>query len=1036
MFERIIAFALKQRLLVLILLALVLAGGLWALKTIPIDAFPDVTTVQVQIISEASGLSPLEIERLVTFPIEVQMTGLPDITEVRSLSKFGLSMVTVVFEDSVDNYFARQLVLERLVDVKGKLPPGVEPVMGPISSGLGEVYQYTVEKDGVGPTDDVKSLMEMREIQDWIIRPRLKTVPGVTDVNTFGGHVRQYQVLLDPDRLRKYDLTLHDVFEAVASNNANSGGNFLEHTSEQYLIRGVGLAQSVEDLRSIVVKSIHGNPIFVKDLADVVLGPEVRQGAVVKDGKGEVVVGIVLMLKGASGRAVATSVSEAVARINPTLPPGVKIHPYYDRTGLVRECLRTVEESLLASLILVLLVLYLFLGNVRSALIVAATIPMSALATFMVMRWAGLSANLMSLGGLAIAIGMMVDGAVVVVENVYRHLSERSEDAGGRLHLILESAHEVAKPVTFGILIIIVVFLPLFTLQGMEGKMFSPVAFTIAIALLASLVLALTMAPLLSSFFLKKGSGEDNRVMRFLKGAYLPALRWCVANRLSVALTAVALLIGSLALVPFLGTEFLPILDEGVLTPQVIRLPSIALPDSIEVEKEMQRRLAKFPEVVTVISKIGRAEIAADPEGPNVSDPYVILKPKAEWRSAASRDELVEKIRSELSTIPGVVLNITQPIALRVDELVSGVKSQLAVKVFGEDMEILRQKADAVARILQGIRGVADLRVEQVSGQTYLTITVDRGKIAKYGINVADVNEIIETAIGGKEATEIFEGQRRFAVIVRYQERFRSDEVVIGNLLLRARGGGLIPLSELADIKMGEGPVQISREQAERRVVVQCNVAGRDMGSFVAEAQQRIGSQVDLPPGYRIIWGGQFENQERAMARLRIVVPIVIGLIFLFLFSAFNSMRHAALIILNVPFALVGGITALFLAGQNLSVPASVGFIALFGVAVLNGVVLVSYINKMRQEGLPLAEAVIKSALLRLRPILMTAGVAALGLIPLLVSSGTGSEIQKPLAVVVVGGLITSTALTLLVLPMLYQWIEEKLEEKNGETRS
>lgn len=1033
MFEKVVSFALKQRLLMLVGLVLLLAGGLWALKTIPIDAFPDVTTVQVQVITEAPGLAPVEVERLVTFPIEVQMTGLPDIVDVRSLSKFGLSMVTVVFQDRVDSYFARQLVLERLIEARDKLPPGVEPVMGPISTGLGEVYQYTVERDGVGPTDDPKALMELREIEDWIIRPRLKTVPGVTDVNTFGGQVRQFQVLADPDRLRKYDLTLREIFDAVAANNANAGGNFLEHASEQYLIRGIGLTRGLDDLQRIVVKSAHGNPVFIRDVAEVTFGPEVRQGAAVKDGKGEVVVGIVLMLKGASGRDVAASVKDAIAQIAPTLPEGVKIKPYYDRTDLVRECLKTVSEALLEGLILVLLVLFLFLGNVRSALVVASTLPIATLATFLVMRLAGVSANLMSLGGLAIAMGMMVDGSVVVVENTYRHLSERAGLRSGRLHAVLESTLEVAKPVTFGILIIIAVFLPLFTLQGMEGKMFSPMAFTIAIALFCSLLLSFTFVPLFSSLLIRGGSEEDNRVMRVSKRLYRPVLAWALNHRKAVFLCALGLLAGSLALVPFLGTEFLPVLDEGVLTPQVIRIPSIALPDSIAVEKEMQRRLMKYPEVVTVISRIGRAEIASDPMGPNLSDPYVILKPKKEWKTAKTREALLEIIREDLSAIPGIGLNLSQPIALRVDELVSGVKSQLAVKIFGEDMGVLEQRANEMARVLSGIRGAADLRVEQVSGQAYLSITPDRAKIARYGINVADINDLIRVAIGGAEATEVFEGQRRFSVVVRYPEASRKDEQAIGNLLVSAPGGARIPLAELAEIKMEEGPVQISREAAERRIVVECNVSGRDIGSFVAEAQRAIAAKVKLPPGYRMAWAGQFENQQRAMARLKIVVPVVIGLIFLLLFSAFNTVRHATLIILNIPFALVGGITALFVSGLNLSVAASVGFIALFGVAVLNGVVLVSYLNKLRQEGMGIREAILTGTELRLRPVLMTALVSALGLVPLLLSSGTGSEIQKPLAVVVVGGLVTSTFLTLVVLPVFYEWTEAKIGETNGE---
>jgi len=1030
MIERLIAFALKQRLLVVIGVFLLVGAGVYAFNKLPIDAFPDVTNVQVQIITEATGRSPVEVEKLITYPVEVQMTGLPKMEELRSLSKFGLSMVTVVFEDDVDIYFARQLILERLIEAKEKLPAGVEPVMGPVSTGLGEIYQYTLERPE-GSKNDIAGLMELRTIQDWIVRPILKTVSGVTDVNAFGGHVKQYQVLIEPDRLRKFNLTLNEVFEAVAENNANAGGDILEHASERYIIRGVGLVQSLKDIENIVIKSYGGTPVYVKDVANITFGPETRHGAIVKDGKGEAVAGIVMMIKGGSGKEVVAGVKKKVEEINAgnILPDGVKIMPFYDRTELVNACIGTITKALEEGGILVVVILFLFLGNIRSALIVAATLPVAALTTFIAMQWMGMSANLMSLGGLAIAIGMMVDGSVVMIENIFRHLSEKEHQKEGRLHKILESAKEVGRPITFGIVIIIIVFLPLFTLEGMEGKMFSPMAYTISIALFVSLILSLTLSPVLASLFLKGGQEEDVFIVRWIKRFYMPVLGWALRKKFVVLAGAVAMLIASLAIFPLLGTEFMPTLDEGSLTTQVIRLPSISLPESVEIENKVQQALLKFPEVVTVVSKIGAAEIATDPMGPNISDPIIILKPRDEWTSASTREELVEKIREELEKIPGIGLNITQPIALKVDELISGVKSQVAVKLFGDDMDVLNEKADSIAKAMSSVKGVTDLRVEQTAGQPYITVDIDRRKIARYGINIADIQEIIETAIGGKVATDVFEGDKRFSVLLRFPEGKRNSVEAIGNIFVNASNGANIPLSMLARVYMSEGPVQISRENSKRRIVIESNVEGRDIGGFVKEAEEVIAREVKLPSGYYIAWGGAFENQQRAMKRLSIIVPLTIVLIFFLLFSAFNSLKYAALIIMNLPFALIGGIFGLLISGQYLSVPASVGFIALFGVAVLNGVVLVSYINKLRDEGLGLEEAIITGCERRLRPVLMTALVAILGLIPMLFATGPGSEIQKPLATVVVGGLITSTILTLLVLPTLYRWFEEKKVE-------
>ncbi|HLE25561.1 MAG TPA: efflux RND transporter permease subunit [Thermodesulfobacteriota bacterium] len=1036
MIDKIITFALQQRFLILVFTALFIGIGVYSAKKLPIDAFPDVTNIQVQIITQAEGMAPTEVERLVSFPIEVTMTGLPKVTEVRSLSKIGLSVVTIVFEDDVDIYFARQLVFERLQQAKENLPPGIDAEMGPISTGLGEIYQYEVDGDGYNP-------MELRTIQDWIIRPILRTVPGVTDVNSFGGLVKQYQVLINPQKLISHNLTLREVFEAVEKNNANAGGNFIEHNSEQYIVRGLGLVKTTEDLKNIIITSRDGTPIFVKDVANVMLGPEVRQGAVTKDGKGEVVTGIVLMLKGASGREVVTGVKEKVKEIQKALPPGVTIKSFYDRTDLVKRAIGTVTKALEEGAIFIFLVLLLFLGNIRSALIVGAVLPLSALFTFIMMERFNLSANLMSLGGLAIGIGMLVDGAVVMVENVYRHLEENPEGRGNITHTVLEAAKEVGRPIVFGISIIIAVFLPLFTLQGIEGKMFSPMAFTVSFALLGSLIFSLTVIPILCTFLLGEKRSRfvnikvfdrlgglfeslSNKIITSLKNLYIPILRKALSRRKLVVGGAALALIISLSLFPFIGTEFLPQLNEGSIALQAFRLPSISLTESLEVSGQIERALMKFPEVETVVSKTGRAEIASDPMGVEISDIIVNLMPQSDWKIANSNEELVEKMREDLSLIPGVAYSFSQPIALRVDELISGVKAQIAIKLFGDDMDVLKNKAEQIREIMSKIKGVEDLNVERVSGLQYLQIDIDRSQIARYGINVSDIQEIVETAIGGKVATEVFEGQKRFGVLVRFPEDVRKDVNTIKNILVSTPNGARIPLEQLARVYLEEGPAQISRENGQRRIVIECNVQGRDIGGFVAEAQKKIASKVQLPPGYFIDWGGQFENQQRAMARLYIVVPLVILLIFLLLFSTFNSLKNALLIIMNIPFAVIGGVLALFISGLYLSVSASVGFIALFGVAVLNGVVMVSYFNQLRREGVPLEEAIIRGAELRLRPVLMTALVASLGLVPMLIATGPGSEIQRPLGTVVIGGLISSTILTLVVLPTLYGWFEKK----------
>jgi heavy metal efflux system protein len=1020
--SRIVDFALKQRLLIVVG-ALVLVGlGYRAIRTLPVDAFPDVSPVLVQIMTEAPGLAPQEVEQLITYPIEVSMNGLPGVTRVQSISQFELSMVSVYFEDHVDIYFARQIVFERLQSAREEIPPGLgDPELGPITTGLGQVYQYLVIGDGV-PLDS------LRTIQDWIVKLQLQTVPGVTDVLSFGGEVKQYQVQLDPGRLLMYGVTVPEVVEALERNNANAGGSYIVRGAEEYLVRGLGLVHSLDDIGSVVVTERENTPVYVRNLGEVTFGPQIRRGAITLNGKGERVAGIVLKRIFENTSAVITDVREKVEGINAALPPGTRVKPFYDQADLVARAIETVRSALLEGGALIVLVLFVFLGNARSALIVTTMLPASVLLAFILMQINGLSANLMSLGGLAIGIGMMVDGGVVMVENIYRHLSEGG-DGTPRATLIRRAAHEVARPIVFSIIIIIVVFLPLFTLEGVEGKLFKPLAFTITYAMIGSLIFSLTFVPVFCSLGLKRGRGKDTWLMRFLRRRYEPILRWALRRRGFVVAGALVALTLSLALVPFLGSEFVPQLEEGSILYRATLAPSAGLDEAIVTAGKLERIVLEFPEVVDVVSKIGRAELGGDPEPVNNIETTVTLKPLEEWESGRSKAELVAEMRERLPEVPGVALNFSQPIATRVDELLSGVRAQLAIKLFGDDLDTLASLAGQIQEVVSRVPGARDVQAEQTLGQPQLLVRIDRVAVARLGINVDDVQEIIRSAIGGAVAGQVFEGQRRFEIFVRYGPGYRSTAEEIGRALVGTPSGARVPLGQIAEVRAVIGPKQISREGNQRRIVVQANVEGRDMGGFVAEAQAAVQEQVPLPAGYFITWGGQFENQQRAMGRLAVIVPITVGLIFLLLFSMFNSVRQAALIILNVPFALIGGIVVLFVTGQYLSVPASVGFIALFGVAVLNGVVLVSYINQLRAEGMELEEAVTRGSLLRLRPVLMTALVASLGLVPLLLSSGAGSEIQRPLASVVVAGLVTSTLLTLLVLPTLYGALERRRVE-------
>lgn len=1032
MIQTLIRGSLNNRILVIALAVGITLFGIRALQSLSVDAFPDVTNVQVQIATESSGRSPEEVERFITVPLEIAMTGLPGLTEMRSLNKNGLSLITLVFTDDTDVYFARQLVMERLIEVSHRMPDGINPILGPVSTGLGEVYQYTLDKADDGQQVlTPEELMRRRETQDWVVRPLLRGIQGVAEINSQGGYNKQYQVLINPDRMSHYHITLAEVFNALIRNNANSGGGVLPHYAEQYLIRGVGLIRDVTDIDNIVLKEENSVPIHIHDVAEVKIGHEVRVGAVIKNGYTESVGGIVMMLRGGNAKAVVSRVKARVQEINDQnmLPDNLKIVPYYDRSELVDASLHTVTKVLLEGIALVVITLLLFLGDIRSSIIVVSTLVVTPLATFIVMNQLGISANLMSLGGLAIAIGLIVDGSVVVVENAFSLLTERKGSTTSRIKVVMAAAQEVATPVLFGVGIIVLVFLPLMTLQGMEGKMFAPLAYTIAIALLISLVLSLTLTPVLCSFLLQgqEGKEHDTRIIALMKRPYLKLLDLSLENSKAVVIVATSLFIGTLALLPLLGSAFIPEMKEGSIVPAINRMPNISLQEGINMEMDAMRMVMEIPGVSLAVTNIGRGESPADSQGQNESTPIVSLKPRNEWPEGWTQDTIADAIRDKLTTnLPGIQVIMAQPISDRVDEMLTGVRSDLAIKIFGDDLEQLKTTANEIARVAGTIKGAQDIRVERLTGQQYLSITVNREATARYGINASDIHDVIETAIGGKIATDIYEGERRFSAAVRLPEDFRNSIEAIDAILLTSANGARIPLGDLAVIGLHDGPAQISREMGKRRIVVGINVRDRDLGSFVAELQKTVSSEIKLPEAYYLEWGGQFQNMERAMGHLKIIIPITIAAIFFVLFMLFNSLRFAALIILVLPFASIGGVVALFVTGEYLSVPASVGFIALWGIAVLNGVVLVSYIRNLRNNGLSQIQAIRQGCAQRFRPVMMTATVALLGLVPFLFATGPGSEVQRPLAIVVIGGLITSTLLTLIMLPALYQWFEEK----------
>lgn len=1018
-------YSLNNRFLIIVLAGAVVVTGLASMFRLPIDAVPDVTPNQVLVLTRAPGLSPLEVEQFITFPVETAMSGLPGIDKIRSVSRFGLSAVYVYFDEALDPYFVRSLVFERLPEAQASIPEGFGvPQMGPVSTGLGEIYQFEVRGDGY-------SLMELRSILDWDIGIRLRTLPGVVEVNAYGGELKSYEVQLDPDRLVAYSVSLDTVFTALRENNANAGGAYIERAQEQYVIRGEGLVQTLTDIDNIVVGATEdGTPVYVRNLGQTQLAPRVRQGAVTRDGEGEAVTGVVMMLRGENPRVVSDRVRQELEAIATTLPPGVEIDTYYDRTDLVQRTIRTVQANLLEGGLLVIAVLLLMLGNLRGGLIVASAIPLSMLFAFTGMVQAGISGNLMSLG--AIDFGLLVDGSVVMIENIVRRVAE-ADDTESRERLVRRASKEVARPVFFAVLIIIIVYLPILTLEGVEGKMFRPMAFTVVLALAGSLILALTLMPVLAHFAFRRGvRHREPPVVVWLKDRYRPLLLACIGRPAITAMAAVTIFAASLILVPSMGREFIPRLDEGAIALQAWRLPSVSLSESIKSTTMIERTLKTFPEVVTVVSRTGQAEIPTDPMGIETSDIYVILKDPGEWTTASTKEGLIAAFDQALEeTVPGNVFSYSQPIELRVQELIAGVRSDVAVTVFGDDLGTLSRLGEEIARLVATTPGAADTKLEQTGGLPFLRVRVDREKIARYGINASHVLHVVET-MGGKVVGEVMEGQRRFALQARFVPGARSDLDQIRDARVADPRGRMIPLSELADVWVEEGPAQITREGAQRRVTVETNVRGRDLGSFVDDMQTVLGEQLELPPGYHLEYGGQFENLERATQRLVIVVPISLFLIFVLLYTTFGAPRPALLIYFNIPIAATGGILALFIRGLPFSISAAVGFIALFGVAVLNGVVMLSHFQELRKRGVPIDEAVFDGAMHRMRPVLMTALVASVGFVPMALATSAGAEVQRPLATVVIGGLMTSTLLTLFVLPTLYLWMEGVRPERTS----
>lgn len=1057
MFEKIIRFSIAQRWLVIMLTLALAALGVFSYQQLPIDAVPDITNVQVQVNTAAPGYSPLEAEQRISFPIETVMAGLPHLQQTRSLSRYGLSQVTIIFKDGTDIYFARQLVNERIQEAKGKLPAGIEPTMGPISTGLGEIVMWTVEsKEGaVKPDGQPYTATDLREIQDWIVKPQLRNVSGVTEINTIGGYAKEFLVAPAPEKLVAHGLNWQDVVTALEKNNGNVGAGYIERRGEQYLVRAPGQLASMEDIRNVLVSSQQNVPVRIRDVADVSIGQELRTGAATENGR-EVVLGTVFMLIGENSRKVSQAVTKKLEDINRSLPAGIVVSIVYDRTTLVDKAISTVKKNLLEGAVLVIVILFLFLGNIRAALITAMVIPLAMLFTFTGMVSNKVSANLMSLG--ALDFGIIIDGAVVIVENCVRRLAHAQAAAGRvlnrneRLQEVFAAAKESRRPLLFGQLIIMVVYLPIFALTGVEGKMFHPMAFTVVAALIAAMVLSMSFIPAAVALFIGDHVSEkENRLMTWARQAYQPLLTFALRSKalvLSIVLVALAL---SGLLASRMGSEFVPSLNEGDIALHAMRIPGTSLTQALQMQTELEHIIRTFPEVDKVFGKLGTAEIATDPMPPNVADTFIMLKPRNTWPDPQrSKEDLVAAIQQAVEKVPGNNYEFTQPIQMRFNELISGVRSDVAVKVFGDDMDVMNRSAEEIAGVLEKIPGAADVKVEQTTGLPMLNIQIDREKAARLGLNISEVQEVISAAIGGKESGTLFQGDRRFDIVVRLPEKLRSDIEAIKRLPIRLGGNmsrdiggdksaagaagiahsshtGFVTLADLASIDMTPGPNQISREDGKRRVVVTANVRGRDIGSFVTEAQQQLAKQVKIPTAYWTTWGGTFEQLQSATQRLQIVVPAALLMVFLLLFAMFGNIRDGLLVFTGVPFALTGGILALWLRDIPLSISAGVGFIALSGVAVLNGLVMIAYIRSLREEGMAMDTAIQQGALTRLRPVLMTALVASLGFIPMALATGTGAEVQRPLATVVIGGILSSTILTLLVLPLLYQVSHRKL---------
>jgi cobalt-zinc-cadmium resistance protein CzcA len=1030
MIDKLIDFSLQNRLLMVLFAIMVVIAGYRAYTQLPIDAFPDVSPNLVQVFTETEGLAPEEIEMYVTYPVEVAMTGLPGIDNVRSISNFGLSVVNVYFDDDIDIYFARQLVNERLQEAREQIPEGFgDPVMGPISTGMGLILFYYLED-----TTGQYSLIELREIQDWIVKFNLQTVPGVTEILGIGGFEKQFHVEINPDALLRYSVSLNEVIGRIRANNLNVGAQFIEKNSEEFIVRSVGLAKGIDDLNNIIVKTVDGSPIFLGDLADIKMGGAIRRGLQTRNGVEEVIAGMVIKLFGTNSSTVIADVEKRLGEVNKILPEGIRIVPYYEQKSLVEACVKTVTDALVQGVALVVIILLLFLGALRPSFVVAISIPFSVFFALIGMYVLNISANLMSFGGLAIAIGMMVDGGVVMVENVDR-LLRKANSGESVLHIVGRACREVGRPIVFAIIIILIVFLPLFTLQGVEGKTFGPLAYTIALAMTGSLLFAIFIAPVLASFVMNKPKQKESEnsedevfIVKWLLKIYTPLVRFFVHNRIIALLVAFVLIVIGGAIFPQLGAEFTPKLNEGTIVVRLTMAPSISLNESKRNTMLVEKRLQEIPEITKVVTRIGRGEVGAHADPTNSAEMYVILKPNTEWRKPKDQPFIEEQIREKIKNIPGIQANLTQPIKMTVDELLEGVRAELAIKVFGDDLVILKQKADEIAAVIQETEGAADVQVDQISGVPQLRIRPDRQAIARYGLNLEDVQNVISAAVGGVSAGQIFEGIRRFDIFVRYTPDARATKDDIRQILIETPDGIKVPLEQVALIEELVGQRQITRQNNQRFITVQSNVVGRDIVTFVEEAQQQIDQSVELPPGYLVTWGGQYRLQQEANKRLAIVIPVTLLLIFIMLFSSFNSFKNATLIFLNIPLALVGGVVALWLSGQNLSVPASVGFISLFGIALMNGIVLVTYFNQLLEKGMNIDEVSIHGACLRLRPVLMTAITTVLAMIPLLLSTGTGSEVQRPLATVVVGGIVTSTILTLLVIPALYKWFAIRVE--------